>query len=91
LIDYLNVSPDTSFIFLLHDPDSSLAGGAKSSSQKSSQMRVVMKDFNSQVLKTEVIPKMSASQYDIALRKAIYLTDPDVLLLYAAWITNKEL
>jgi hypothetical protein len=34
---------------------------------------------------------MSAEQYAIARRKALYLPEPDCLLLYAAWIKNKEL
>jgi hypothetical protein len=38
-----------------------------------------------------MIPQMSADQYDIARRKVIYLPEYDCLLLYAAWITNKEL
>jgi hypothetical protein len=29
LIDYLTVSPDTSCVFLLHDPEMPLTGGAK--------------------------------------------------------------
>jgi hypothetical protein len=29
LIDYLTVSPDTSCVFLLHDPEKPLTGGAK--------------------------------------------------------------
>jgi hypothetical protein len=29
LIDYLTVSPDTSCVFLLHDPETPLNGGAK--------------------------------------------------------------
>jgi hypothetical protein len=36
-------------------------------------------------------PQMSAEQYAIARRKALYLPESDCLLLYAAWITNKEL
>jgi hypothetical protein len=61
--------------------------------QKTFPMRVVTKDFNSQVLvKTENIPQiMSAEQYAIARGKALYLPESDCLLLYAAWITNKEL
>jgi hypothetical protein len=49
------------------------------------------KDFNSQVVETEMIPQMSVEQYAIAHRKAMYLSESDCLLLYAAWITNKEL
>jgi hypothetical protein len=54
-------------------------------------MRVVTKDFNSQVVETEMIAQMSAEQYAIARRKALYLPESDSLLLYAACITNKEL
>jgi hypothetical protein len=54
-------------------------------------MRVVTKYFNSQVVETEMIPQMSAEQYAIAHRKALYLPESDCMLLYAAWITNKEL
>jgi precorrin-6B methylase 1 len=54
-------------------------------------MRVVTKDFNSQVVETEIIPQISADQYAIARTKALYLPESDFLLLYAAWITNKEL
>jgi hypothetical protein len=42
-----------------------------------------------------MVPDMSAEQYPIAQRKAIYLPESDCILLYAAWnaawITNKEL
>jgi hypothetical protein len=34
---------------------------------------------------------MSADQCATARRKALYLPESDCLLLYAAWITNKEL
>jgi hypothetical protein len=36
LVDYLTVSPDTSCIFLGHDPDSTLTGGAKKGRPKKS-------------------------------------------------------
>jgi hypothetical protein len=51
----------------------------------------VTKDFNIQVVETEMIPQMSAEQYAISRRKALYLPESDWMLLYAAWITNKEL
>jgi hypothetical protein len=54
-------------------------------------MRVVTKDFNSQVVETEMIPDTSAEQYAKARREAIYLPESDCILLYAACITNKEL
>jgi hypothetical protein len=54
-------------------------------------MRVVTKDFNSQVVETEMIPQMSAEQYTIARRKALYLRESDCVLFYAAWITNKDI
>jgi hypothetical protein len=54
-------------------------------------MRVVTKAFNRQVVETEMIPEMSAEQYATARRKAVYLPESDCLLLYATWITNKEL
>jgi hypothetical protein len=54
-------------------------------------MRVMTKDFNNQVIETEIIPQISAEQYAIACRKALYLPESDCMLLYAAWITNKEL
>jgi hypothetical protein len=54
-------------------------------------MRAAMKDFNSEVVETERVPDMSAEQYAIARRKTLYLPESDCLLLYAAWITNKEL
>jgi hypothetical protein len=67
LVDYLIVSPETSCVFLLHDPGSPSNGGAKKGRpKKSSAMRVVTKDFNSQVIVTEMIPEMSAEQYAIA-------------------------
>jgi hypothetical protein len=34
---------------------------------------------------------MSAEQYVIAQRKAIYLPESDCLFFFTAWITNKEL
>jgi uncharacterized protein YlbG (UPF0298 family) len=74
LIDYLTVSPDTSCAFLLHDPETPLTGGAKKGRpKKTSPMRVVTQDFNSQVVETEMIPQMSADQYAIARRNALYL------------------
>jgi hypothetical protein len=54
-------------------------------------MRVVTKDFNSQVVETEMFPQMSAEQYAIARRKVLYLPESDCMLLYVAWITKKEL
>jgi hypothetical protein len=33
LIDYITVSPDTSCVFLLHDPETPLTGGAKKGTQ----------------------------------------------------------
>jgi hypothetical protein len=54
-------------------------------------MRVVTKDFNSQEVETEMIEQMSAEQYAITCRKALYLPEYECMLLYAAWITNKEL
>jgi hypothetical protein len=60
LIDYLTVSPDISCVFMLHDPETPLTGGAKKGRPKKSPMRVVTKDFNSQVIETEMIPQMSA-------------------------------
>jgi hypothetical protein len=92
LIDYLTVFPDTSCVLLLHDPETPLTGGSKKGfPKKTFPMRVVTKEFNSQVVETEMIPQMSAEQYAIACRKALYLPESDSLLLYAAWITNKEL
>jgi hypothetical protein len=83
LVDYLTVSPDCSCVFLLHDPDSALMGGTKKCRpKKSSPMRVVTKDVNTQVVETELILDMSAE---------LYLPTSDSILLYAAWITNKEL
>jgi hypothetical protein len=67
LIDYLTVSPDTSCVLLLRDPATHLTGGAKKGRpKKSSPMRVVVKDFNSQVVETEMIPQMPAEHYAIA-------------------------
>jgi uncharacterized protein YlbG (UPF0298 family) len=64
LVDYLTVSPDCSCVFLLDDPDSALMDGAKKGRPKKySPMRLVTKDFNSQVVETELIPFMSAEQY----------------------------
>jgi hypothetical protein len=54
LIDYLTVSPDNSCVFLLHDPETPLTGGAKKGRPKKTLMRVVTKDFNSQVVQTHV-------------------------------------
>jgi hypothetical protein len=69
-----------------------LTGGAKKGRpKKTSPMRVVTKDFNSQVVETEMIPQMSAEQYAIAFRKAMFLPESEYMVLYAAWITNKEL
>jgi SOS response regulatory protein OraA/RecX len=91
-IDYLIVSPDTSCVFLLHDPEMPLTSGAKKCHpKKTSPMSVATKYFNSQVVETEMIPQISAEQYATARRKALYLPESDCLLLYAAWITNKEL
>jgi hypothetical protein len=74
LIDYLTVSPDTSCVFLLHNPETPLTGGAKKGRpQKTSPMRVATKDFNIQVVETEMIPQMLAEQYAIARRKALYI------------------
>jgi uncharacterized protein YlbG (UPF0298 family) len=92
LVDYLAVSPDCSCVFLLHDPDSALMGGAKKDRpKKSSPMRVVTKDFNSHGVETELIPDMSAEQYAEARREVRDLPESDSILLYASWITNKEL
>jgi hypothetical protein len=78
LINYLTVSPDTSCVFLLHDPETPLTGGAKIvRPKKTSPIRVVTKDFNSQVVETEMIPQMSAEQYAIARIKALYLPESD--------------
>jgi hypothetical protein len=52
---------------------------------------MVTKYFNTQVVETEMIPQISAEQYATARRKALYLPESDCLLLYAEWITNKEL
>jgi hypothetical protein len=69
-----------------------MTGGAKKGRpKKTSPMRVVTKDFKSQVAETEMIPQMPAEQYAIAHRKALYLPLSECMLLYAAWITNKEL
>jgi hypothetical protein len=38
-----------------------------------------------------MIPQVSADQYAVARRKALYLPESDCLLLYATWIMNKEL
>jgi hypothetical protein len=66
-------------------------GAKKGRPNKSSPIMVVTKDFKSQFVETEMIQEMSAEQYAIARRKALYLPESDFLLLYAAWITNKEL
>jgi hypothetical protein len=92
LIDHLTVSPDTSCVFLLHDPETPLTGGAKKGRpKKSSPMRAATKDFNSQVVETEIIPEISADQYATAPREALYLPESDCILLYVAGIINKEL
>jgi hypothetical protein len=92
LIDYLMVSPDTSCVFMLHEPEAHLTGGAKKGRPKTiSPMRVVTKDFNSEVVETEMIPQMSAEQYTIARIKVMYLPESDCMLLYATWITKKEI
>jgi hypothetical protein len=36
-------------------------------------------------------PQMSADQYVIARKKALYLPEYNCMLLYEAWIKNKEL
>jgi hypothetical protein len=85
LIDYLTISLDASCVFLLHDPYTSLTDGAKKGRRKKySPMRVMTKDFNSQVVETEMVPNMSAEQYAIARRKALDLPEYDYLLLYEA-------
>jgi hypothetical protein len=67
LIDYLTVSPDTSCVFLLHDLETSLTVGAKKGRpKKTSPIRVLTKDFNSQGVETEIIPQISAEQYATA-------------------------
>jgi hypothetical protein len=38
-----------------------------------------------------MVPEMSAEQHAISPRKAVYLPEFDYVLLYADWITNKEL
>jgi hypothetical protein len=92
LVDYLALSPDCSCVFSLHDPDPAFMGGAKKGRpQKSSPVSVVTKDFNIQVVHTELISDISEEQYANARREALYLPESDCLLLYAAWITNKEL
>jgi uncharacterized protein YlbG (UPF0298 family) len=50
LIDYITVSPATSCVFLLHDTEMPLTGGSKKCHPKKTPMRVVTKDFNSQVV-----------------------------------------
>jgi hypothetical protein len=51
LVDYYTVSPDTSCVLLLHDPDLTLTGGAKTGRpNKSSPMRVMTNNFNIQVV-----------------------------------------
>jgi hypothetical protein len=82
LVDYLTVSPDSSCVFLIRDPDSPLTGGAKKvRPKKSSPMRAVMKAFNSQVIGTEMVPEIPAEQYALARRKTHYLPESDCLLL----------
>jgi hypothetical protein len=66
-------------------------GGKKGRPKKTFQMRVVTRDFNSRVVKTEIIPDISAEQYTTARRKALYLPEYECLFLYVASITNKEL
>jgi hypothetical protein len=86
LIDYLMISPDTSCVFLLHDPHISLTGGAKKGRpKKSSLMRVIKKYFNSKVVETEMVPDVTAEHNAIARRKSLYLHESVCLLLYAAW------
>jgi hypothetical protein len=59
LVNYSTVSPYSSCVFLLHIPDSPLTDGVKKSSpKKSSPTRVVAKDFNSEVVETEMVPDM---------------------------------
>jgi hypothetical protein len=82
----------TSCVFLLHDPETPLTGGTKKGRpKKTSPMRVVIKNVNSQVVETGSIAQISAEQYATACRKALYLPESDCLFLYAVWITNKEL
>jgi hypothetical protein len=50
----------------------------------------VTKDFNSQVVETEMIPQISAEKCTDC-RKALYLPESECLLLYVACITNKDL
>jgi hypothetical protein len=77
---------------MIHDPETPLTGGAKKGRpKKTSPTRVVTKDFNSQVVETEMIPQMLAEQYATPRRKALYLSEYDCVLLYAALSTNKEL
>jgi hypothetical protein len=62
LVDYLTVSPDTGCVFLLHDPDSPLTGGAKKGRPtKSSPMRVVTYMSISRLLKLEWIHRCQQS------------------------------
>jgi hypothetical protein len=92
LVDYLTVSPYSSCVFLLHDPDSPLTDGTKKGrSKKYSPMRVVTKYVNCDVVETEMVPNVSAEQYTIARRKTLCLPESDCCLLYTAWITKKEL
>jgi hypothetical protein len=67
LVDSLSVSQDTKCVFLLHDPYSPLTGGSKKGRPKKSlPMRVATKDFNSQVVETEMVPEMPVYQHAIA-------------------------
>jgi hypothetical protein len=92
LTDYLDVSLDTICLFLLHEPDSPLNRGTRiGRPKKSSPVMVVAKYFNIKVLEIEMVPDMSAEQYTIALGKVIKSPEYGCLLLYTAWITNKEL
>jgi hypothetical protein len=67
LLDYLTVCPDSSCVFLLHDPESYLTDGPKKGGpKKSPPMRVMRKYFNSEVVETEMVPYMSSEQYTLA-------------------------
>jgi hypothetical protein len=72
LVDYLMVSPDSSFAFLLRSPGMPLAGGAKTGRpKKSSSMRIATKYFNCEVVETGIVLETCAEQYAIARRKVI--------------------
>jgi hypothetical protein len=91
LVDYLSVSPDTSCVFLLHDPDTYLTGGAKKGMpKKSSPMRVMTKDFNSQVVDTEMVPEMSAEQYvrNSSKKGALLLAKITLHLTWPQWLAT---